>query len=77
MKKIVFIANERDKVLNLVSKNIPEISFAYANKLLRQKDIRVNNVKQSENINVEYGNEIAVFVPDEVLEKGQIKTEIV
>lgn len=77
MKKIVFIANERDKVLNLVSKNIPEISFAYANKLLRQKDIRVDNVKQSENVSVEYGSEIAVFVPDEVLEKGQVKTDVV
>lgn len=77
MKKIEIIVNERDKVLNLVSKNIPEISFAYANKLLRQKDIRIDNKKINENVMAEIDSVIAVFVPDEVLAKQEFAFDVV
>ena len=65
MKKIEITASEKDKVLNLVSKNISEISFAYANKLLRQKDIRVDNKKVGDNVMVQPDSIITVFVPDD------------
>lgn len=77
MKKLEIVVNEKDKVLNIVSKNVPEISFAYANKLLRQKDIRVDNVKINENIIVNIDSVITVFVPDEVLSKHEIAFDIV
>ncbi len=77
MKKIEITASEKDKVLNLVSKNIPEISFAYANKLLRQKDIRVDNKKVNENVMVSPESLITVFVPDDVLAKQEIDFDIV
>lgn len=77
MKKIEITANEKDKVLNLVSKNIPEISFAYANKLLRQKDIRVDNKKVGDNVMVQPDSIITVFVPDDVMAKQEIAFDIV
>lgn len=67
MKKLEIISNVNDKVLNVVSQQISEISFSYANKLLRQKDIRVNNKKVSENVNVFVGDEITLFVPETAL----------
>lgn len=77
MKKIEITASEKDKVLNLVSKNIPEISFAYANKLLRQKDIRVDNKKVGDNVMVQPDSVITVFVPDDVMAKQGIAFDIV
>lgn len=77
MKKIEITANEKDKVLNLVSKNISEISFAYANKLLRQKDIRVDNKKVGDNVMVQPDSIITVFVPDDVMAKQEIAFDIV
>ena len=77
MKKIEITASEKDKVLNLVSKNISEISFAYANKLLRQKDIRVDNKKVGDNVMVQPDSIITVFVPDDVMAKQEIAFDIV
>lgn len=77
MKKIEITASEKDKVLNLVSKNIPVISFAYANKLLRQKDIRVDNKKVGDNVMVQPDSIITVFVPDDVMAKQEIAFDIV
>lgn len=77
MKKIEITASEKDKVLNLVSKNISEISFAYANKLLRQKDIRVDNKKIGDNVMVQPDSIITVFVPDDVMAKQEIAFDIV
>ena len=64
MKKIEFIATEKDKILNIISKQ--EISYAHANKLLRQKDIRINNKKISENLEVNVGDVVTYFIPDEM-----------
>lgn len=77
MKKIEIIASEKDKVLNLVSQNISEISFAYANKLLRQKDIRVDNKKVGDNVMVQPDSIITVFVPDDVMAKQEIAFDII
>ncbi len=65
MIKKEFICQKQDKVLNIVSKN--EISYSNANKLLRKKDIRVDNVKINENIVVYPGQKITVFMPEEFL----------
>lgn len=65
MIKKEFTCQKQDKVLNIVSKN--EISYSNANKLLRKKDIRVDNVKINENIVVYPGQKITVFMPEEFL----------
>lgn len=65
MIKKEFTCQKQDKVLNIVSKN--EISYSNANKLLRKKDIRVDNVKINENIVVYPGQKIIVFMPEEFL----------
>ena len=63
MKKIEIVSSVNDKVLNVVSRN--DISYNLANKLLRQKDIRINNKKISENVSVRVGDLITYFIPDE------------
>ena len=77
MKKLEITAESKDKLLNIVSQKIPAISFSYANKLLRQKDIRVDGVKQSENVMVLPDSKITIFVPDEVLENKDNNVDIV
>ncbi|MGN0748603.1 MAG: RluA family pseudouridine synthase [Christensenellales bacterium] len=63
MIKKEFICQKQDKLLNIVSKN--EISYANANKLLRKKDIRVDNIRTTENLTVYPGQKITVFLPEE------------
>ena len=64
MKKIEISSSKIDKVLNIVSTDIDGLSYSLANKLLRKKDIRVNDKKISDNIFVGIGDKITVFVPD-------------
>ena len=71
MKKIEITSNVNDKVLNVVSRN--DISYSLANKLLRQKDIRVNNKKISENISVCVGDIITYFIPDELPKESTVE----
>ncbi len=75
MIKKEFTCQKQDKVLNIVSKN--EISYSNANKLLRKKDIRVDNVKINENIVVYPGQKITVFMPEEFLMNEKKFFEIV
>ena len=77
MKKLEITVQSKDKLLNIVSQKIEGISFSYANKLLRQKDIRVDGKKVSENIMVFPDSKITVFVPDEKLETNQKNLNIV
>lgn len=71
MIKKDFIAKKQDKVLNIVSKE--NISYALANRCLRKKDIRVDNIKINENVVVFPGQTITIFVPDELSEVDQAK----
>ena len=64
MKKIEVIAVKTDRLLNQVSFLIPEANYNYAAKLLRKKDIRVNDVKVDENITVKPGDKLTVFVSE-------------
>ena len=73
MKKIEFVADKNDKLLNLVSKQ--NVSYAYANKLLRQKDIRINNKKTTTNDDVSIGDVVAFFVPE--IQEREISVDIV
>lgn len=71
MVKKEIIAKKQDKVLNIVSKE--NISYSLANKCLRKKDIRIDNVKTSENLVVFPGQKITVFLPDETVEIDKSK----
>ena len=64
MEKITFTATKKDKLLNVLTAK--GFSYAYASKLLRNKDVRVDDVKIKENILVEPDNEITVFYDKEL-----------
>ena len=51
MEKVVFNASKKDKLLNVLTAQ--GFSYAYASKLLRNKDIRVNDLKVKDNILVD------------------------
>lgn len=69
MKKIELVCGKTDKVLNIVSTQIDGLSYALANKILRKKDIRINDNKISENFSVKAGDKITVFVSDDFDQK--------
>ena len=64
MKKIEVVAIKTDKLLNQISFLVPEANYNYAGKLLRKKDIRVNDVKVDENIIVKAGDKLTVFISE-------------
>ncbi|MDD4110524.1 MAG: RluA family pseudouridine synthase [Clostridia bacterium] len=69
MIKIEITCNCPDKILNVVSTQVEGLSYALANKLIRKKDIRVNDQKINSNIGVNFGDKITLFVPDDYKEK--------
>lgn len=64
VKKIELVCQKPDKVLNIISTQIEGMSYALANKILRKKDVRVNDIKISDNISINFGEKITVFAPD-------------
>lgn len=66
MIKKEFTVLKQDKVLNVISKN--NISYSTANKLLRKKDVRVDNKKTDQNQIVYPGQIITVFLQEDQLE---------
>lgn len=76
MKKIEFINNYQDKILNIISKNYP-ISYNTASKLLRNKDIIVNNERIKENINLFLGDKVTFYIneKDMIVYTPQIEYE--
>lgn len=70
MEKLIFKANKKDKILNILTGH--GFSYAYASKLLRNKDVRVNDFKIKDNIQIEEDDEITVFYNEESLNKLNI-----
>ena len=66
MQKIEIEVKKKDKLLNILSKQ--GFSYSYACKLLRNKDIKVDEVRVKENIDIFEGAHITVFC-----EEGAIK----
>ena len=73
MEKLIFKTTKKDKILNILTAK--GFSFAYASKLLRNKDIRVEDFKIKENIMVESDSEITVFYDKEAL--NEVSFEII
>ena len=63
MIKKEFVSKEKDKVLNIVSKN--NVSYQTANKLLRKKDIKVDGKRISKNLDVFPGQTITIYLEEE------------
>ena len=63
MIKKQIICKKEDKLLNIISKN--NISYSTANKLLRKKDIKVDNIRVSNNITVLPQQTITVYINEQ------------
>ncbi len=68
MKKLIVTKNYNEKKLNkFLFDKIPNLTNNLFFKTLRKKDIKVNGKRVSENINVFEGDEILVYISDEIL----------
>lgn len=71
MKKVLVSKKFDDKKLNtFLLDSFDGLTLNTIYKALRKKDIRVNNVKVSENVTVHYNDEITLFINDELLFKS-------
>ena len=67
------IVNEKydnKKLINFIKDSFPELSLNVLNTALRNKDIRINNVRTRENIVIHKGDTISVYITDEFLYKN-------
>ena len=64
------------KVSNILFDKFDGLTNNLFNKTLRKKDIRVNNVRISENVTIFEGDEIKVYIVDELLYKSEKTQEI-
>lgn len=66
MRKIIVDKNNK-KITNYIKSKFNNLPESMIYKALRQKDIRVNNIKITENIPVNVGDEITIYIKDEIL----------
>lgn len=61
MEKHNFISPKDGKVSDIMMKSYAFLSYAQIQKMLRQKDVKVNGKRISQNTNINYGDEIEFF----------------
>lgn len=66
--------NDGKKLNNILLKEFPNLSINSVYKALRKKDIRVNNIKVSENVVLHTGDTLSVYISDDVL-FGQVSVD--
>ena len=70
MKKIIVDKKNNGKKLNtFLLDNFNGLNINTIYKALRKKDIRINNIKINENCIINKGDEITIFIPDNLLYK--------
>lgn len=68
MRKIVVDEKNNNKKLNtFILDKFPNLNSNTLFKTLRKKDIRINNVKISKNQIIHYGDEITIYIADDIL----------
>jgi len=68
MRKLIVDENYNKKKLNnFILDKFPNLSFNTLNKALRKKDIKINGKRISENLLIHTGDEITIFISDELL----------
>lgn len=66
MRKIIVEKNNK-KIVNYIKTQFNNVPESAIYKALRQKDIRINGIKISENLPVKIGDEITIYITDEIL----------
>ncbi len=74
MRKLIVDKNNK-KVVDFLLSKFNKLKKGAIFKALRNKDIRVNGIKISENITLNVGDELIVFITDDVLFGGFTLTE--
>lgn len=55
------------KLINFIKDSFPDLSLNMLNKALRNKDIKINNVRIKENVTIYEGDNISIYIADEYL----------
>ena len=74
MRKLIVDKNNK-KVVDFLLSKFNKLKKGAIFKALRNKDIRVNGVKISENVTINAGDELTIFITDDVLFGGFTLTE--
>ncbi len=61
-KQMQIIATNNDKLIKYLIHNIQGLSFGQAQKLLRKGDVKVNDKRTKENINISVGDKIDIYL---------------
>lgn len=69
MEKIEFISADNGRVLKVLSKKLEDVKYSAIDKSLRQKDIKVNDKRISDNVNIVCGDKITIFIDDSAHKK--------
>ena len=76
MQKIIVSQKYNNKkIVNFLLDTYPGLSSSAVYKALRKKDIRINNIKISENEIIHSGDEITVYITDDLLFASDIQIE--
>ena len=67
MEKLIFKTDKKDRIANILCDK--GFSYQAVNKLLRQKDVRIDDFKIKDNLVVDKGSEITVFYDKTMLEE--------
>ena len=71
MKKLIVNKKYNEKKLNtFLLDSIPNLSSNLFYKTLRKKDIKINNKRISENVILHTGDEVLVYIADELLKQN-------
>lgn len=78
MRKII-VEKDNKKVVNYIKNKFNNVQESAIYKALRQKDIRVNDIKISENIPVFKGDELTIYIKDEILlgQNASLKADLI
>lgn len=66
MRKVI-VDKDNKKVINFIKSKFINVPEGAIYKALRQKDIRINDVKISENLPVNAGDEVTIYITDDIL----------
>lgn len=68
MKKLSFVNDRQEKIADILCKK--GFSYNYVCKLLRNKDVKIDEIRIKDNILIEKGSQIDVFYEESALSKG-------
>lgn len=59
---VEYVVKKEENLLKSITEQVPNVSFSELNKLLRKKDIKVNDRRINENIKVVAGDKVCVYI---------------